>query len=291
MGSDLILNGVPFYKMQGCGNDFVLFDNRQLRLPVEKMPSWAKAVCRPAFGVGADGIIWLEQEGELGECAYRWHFYNADGSRAEMCGNGSRCAAKLAHALGLAPANHSFLTDAGPVKAEVRKDSTVKVELTSPGDLNLNISLQLNEIKPPIGGSGELIAHYVNTGVPHVVVPVEDLVTFPVKEVGRMIRGHEAFAPAGTNVNFVNFAGQDAISVRTYERGVEDETQACGTGAAAAAVVGRTLGFCGDLVQVTTSGGEILEIEIAGNKVFLAGAATLVFCGNLDLSGVGLPLP
>ncbi|MBF0480684.1 MAG: diaminopimelate epimerase [Desulfovibrionaceae bacterium] len=272
---------VDFYKMQGCGNDFVLIDNRGLGLDPAAMPEWAKKLCRRAFGVGADGLILLDAAQGRADVDYIWHFFNADGSRAAMCGNGARCAAKLAVALGLAGPRHRFGTDAGPIEAEVFPDTGLaRVELTRPGPLEENVVLDLP------GGSRS--ASFVNTGVPHAVIFVDDASAVNVRELGAAVRFHARFAPAGTNANFVQAAGPGRLILRTYERGVEDETHACGTGACAAALAARARGLGGDDYAVRTSGGETLRVSLQGDRVFLTGAADTVFTGAFSPGALGL---
>lgn len=274
---------VPFYKLQGCGNDFVAIDNRVLRLPRELMAEWAKKVCPRAFGVGADGILFVEPAPAGVAADYVWHFYNADGSRAEMCGNASRCVGRLAHALGLAGERHVLGTDAGPIAVAVDVAAgLVKVQLTEPKGLELNIKLDVD--------GREVTAHFVNTGVPHTVVPVDDVAAVDVAALGRAIRFHERFAPAGTNVNFVQIVDAGHTRVRTYERGVEGETYACGTGVSAVQVVLSALGLAGGELANTTSGGEVLTTSLEGGRVFLKGAAELTFTGEINATALGLPL-
>lgn len=279
--STLFDDGLPFYKMQGCGNDFVVLDNRALRVPEADMARWAVALCRKAFGIGADGLILLDGAPASSGLDYRWHFYNADGSRAEMCGNGSRCAARLAHAIGLAPARHAFGTDAGTIQAEVFPDSgQVKVQLTAPRDLTLDIDLNVD--------ADILRAHYVVLGVPHTVLFVEDVKNVDVRKLGHDIRYHGHFAPAGTNVNFVQVKDRSTMLLRTYERGVEDETYACGTGAASSLVVAAALGRTGQNARITTTGGEVLTVSLEDGQVFLQGAAEPTFRGEFFPRALGL---
>lgn len=273
--------GIPFYKMQGCGNDFVLLDNRHLGLAREVMADWARAICRKAFGVGADGLILLDHAPEGSKAHYIWHFYNADGSRAEMCGNGARCATRLAYLLGMAPEKHVLGTDAGEIEAEVFPESNeVRVRLTQPKGLWLNIGLDVD---------GEAVAaHFVDTGVPHAVIFRGSLEETPVRELGGKIRFHGQFAPAGTNANFVQIVDREHINLRTYERGVEDETYACGTGAVASVVIANALKLTGESVSVTTTGGERLGIEVRDGQTYLRGAAEIVFRGELYPAALGL---
>lgn len=276
---------VPFYKMQGCGNDFVAIDNRDLGVPESVMDMWARKVCARAFGVSADGIFFLDESDDP-KLDYRWHFYNSDGSRAEMCGNASRCAGKLAHAIGLAPAEHSFGSDAGPIKAQVKLEGPdagrVKVQLTPPVGTEININLDVD--------GQPMTIHFADTGVPHVVVFVDDIEALDIMDIGPKIRYHDHFAPAGTNVNFTQVINENTMLLRTYERGVEAETYACGTGAAAAQLIANTLGLTGNHADLTTTGNEVLTIFLEDGTVFLQGAAELTFKGEMYLEPLGLTL-
>ncbi|NCC24076.1 MAG: diaminopimelate epimerase [Deltaproteobacteria bacterium] len=267
------ISEIPFFKMQGSGNDFILIDNRTLCLPVEAMPDLARTMCPRAFSVGADGLILLDQTPPDVRANYIWHFYNADGSRAEMCGNGSRCAALLAHRLGMAPAIHTLGTDAGPVRTEVFPDQNqVRVQLTPVSGLETGLNLQAEGLEGTV--------HFAVVGVPHAVIIVQDVADVDIRSLGRIIRGHKHFAPKGTNVNFIQVIDRRTVKLRTYERGVEDETFACGTGAAASVAVARALDLVEDEVRVTPSGGEDLIILLQGEQAFLKGSAVLVFEGR-----------
>lgn len=271
---DLETKRIPFYKMHGGGNDFVLVDHRRGLIPEAQQPRFARRVCTRQVGVGADGLILIEGSDKAD---FRWRFYNADGSEAEMCGNGGRCAARLAVMLGIAPPNLSFETLAGIMHAEV-KDREVRLELTGIEDFRL-----YQEI--PINGK-TVTGHFLKVGVPHVVVPVKDLEQVPVTFWGKIVRFHPLFQPAGTNVNFINLQGSRALEVRTYERGVEDETLACGTGAVASALIAARLGHVQSPVAVNTRGGEILTVhfKLQGETfedVFLEGEALVVCQGEL----------
>jgi diaminopimelate epimerase len=276
---------VPFYKMQGCGNDFVVIDNRELGVPESAMKNWAVKVCARAFGVCADGVFFLENSDDPA-LDYRWHFYNSDGSRAEMCGNASRCAGKLSHALGLAPAEHVFGTDAGPIRAKVLLDGPdagrVKVQLTPPKGVQTGLTVHVDNTP--------MTVHFADTGVPHAVVFVDDVAAVNVKQLGAALRYHERFSPAGTNVNFAQVKDDATMLLRTYERGVEDETYACGTGACATQLVANALGLTGPRADLTTTGGEVLTVFLEDGNVFLQGAAELTFKGELYLDPMGLSL-
>jgi diaminopimelate epimerase len=267
-------NRLPFYKMHGGGNDFVLVDHRARFIPQADQPAFARRVCHRQVGVGADGLILIEDSESAN---FRWRFYNADGSEPEMCGNGGRCAARGAVLMGLAPARLTFETLAGLINAEVN-GRRVRLEMTGGGDLRLNQRIPLD---------GEtLTGHIVRVGVPHVVIPVTDLETVPVTAWGRKVRFHSLFQPAGTNVDFITFAGPREISMRTYERGVEDETLACGTGAVAAALIASRLGRVSSPTTVHTRGGEALTVYFQPQGdgftgVALEGEALVVCQGEL----------
>jgi diaminopimelate epimerase len=196
-----------------------------------------------------------------------------------MCGNGGRCAARFAFLNGIAPKNMAFETLAGVIHAEVH-GRRVKLELSAPHSLQLNLEIPL--------AAQSWTGHFVNTGVPHVVLPVADLDAAPVAEVGRAIRFHPLFQPAGTNVNFVQGIGPQELMVRTYERGVEAETLACGTGSVAAALIASRLQALPSPIAVHPRSGETLTIYFDnqnGNfgSVFLEGEAAVVFQGEIWL--------
>jgi len=261
--------GFPFSKLTGSGNDFILVDNMDGHLDVEALREKLPKVCARALSVGADGVIFLEPSSRA---HFRWRFFNADGSEAEMCGNGGRCAARFAYERGIAPGEMTFETMAGLIRASVLAEGKVKVQLTFPKDWRWKERLVL---------LGEDLEYsFVNTGVPHVVIFVDHLEEVDVKGMGKQIRFHPFFSPAGTNVNFVKVLGEGRLAIRTYERGVEDETLACGTGATAAALI-----YMGEKsegrVEVLTRSGEILVVERKGEEVFLQGGTRWVYDGHL----------
>ncbi len=274
--------GISFKKMHGTGNDFILIDNRSGLIPYENAPEIAKKLCRRRFGIGADGLILIDNSRVAD---FKWHFYNADGSAAEMCGNGGRCAARFAKEMGIAGSALSFETLSGIIRAEVRGTS-VKLELPTPEIIEKDMELLVRSQR--IKGS------FLNTGVPHFVHIVDDIEAVPVYEMGRLIRHHDRFYPNGTNVDFVEVKKDNQIIVRTYERGVEDETLACGTGAVASAIACAMVKGAFPPITVETWGGERLKIffEIAmENKkentpsvhnVFLKGETVIVYSGMLD---------
>lgn len=266
---------IPFTKMSGTGNDFILIDHRQPFLALDEMQDFARMICRHKFSAGADGLILIEDDQEEN---FRWQFFNADGSRAEMCGNGARCAARFAYRAGIAPASMRFRTVAGVIAAQV-VGAGVKIRLTPPTDLRMAQDLDLGTVTKSI--------YSVNTGVPHVVCFVDDLAGTPVGEWGRIIRYHEIYQPAGTNVNFVGITEQ-GLAVRTYERGVEGETMACGTGAVASALIAVSIGQAQSPVRVITSGGDELIIHLTKSvdgdidQVDLEGPAKFIYDGHLQ---------
>lgn len=265
---------VAFTKMSGAGNDFIVIDHRTPLIPEVEQSEFAKLVCRRMFSVGADGLILIENSDSADFC---WRFYNGDGSVAEMCGNGARCAARFAFAKGIAGFSMRFETLAGIIEAQVSNDNTVRLRMTPPCDFRNGL--------PVILDGGEKILSFVNTGVPHAVLFVDDE-DVPVREWGRIARFHPLFQPAGTNVNFVRKIGENTIQVRTYERGVEDETMACGTGAVASALFAAMNGVAASPVHVVTSGGERLTIlfdwdGVQAENVFLQGPARIIYEGKL----------
>ena len=268
---------IDFYKMSGSGNDFILVDNRTNLIEAAVAPELARNLCRRKVSVGADGLILIENDDEAD---FRWSFFNADGSTAEMCGNGGRCAARLANILGICGPTLSFRTLAGIIRAEL-SGSRVKLQMTEPRDLRLDLELELN--------GRSFNTHFVNTGVPHTVFILDGPEILAEQEVvgqGRKVRYHSQFAPAGTNVNFVAVLGEQALAIRTYERGVEDETLACGTGATAVALIGAAKGMVRPPVDVHTKSGETLTIyfdsdQLLPREVYMEGETTVIYQGRL----------
>lgn len=266
-----------FEKMSGTGNDFIVIDHREHLIPLDQQPGFAKKVCRRMFSVGADGLILIENS-DIAD--FKWRFYNSDGSMAEMCGNGARCAARFAYHHRIAgKRTMTFETEAGIIEAEVAEDEEyVRVLMTPPFDYRSGMQVGLDGIERDVD--------FVNTGVPHAVIFVEEG-KVPVKIWGRKVRFHELFSPAGTNVNFVRIRGESEIEVRTYERGVENETMACGTGAVASAIYAAVKHGCSSPIDVVTSGGEILTIlfdQIEGGavkNVYMQGPARRIYSGEL----------
>ena len=266
---------IEFDKMQGAGNDFVLIDNRDGQVPEAAKRKMVVDYCRRSFGIGADGMIFVESDPEYD---FAWDFYNSDGSRAEMCGNGARCVARFAVKIGAAGDGMTFRSLAGPIRAEITERGA-KVQLT---DVVLPAGPDTLDV------DGKSISLWsLNSGVPHAVVRVDDIEQVDVKGLGAAIRRHPHFAPAGTNVNFITPLEGSRLAIRTYERGVEDETLACGTGSMAASIVlGAFLGQPSPVVAQTRGGGELaVHFTLDDGKaknVFLEGGAELVFSGGFE---------
>jgi diaminopimelate epimerase len=261
---------IPFMKMSGSGNDFILIDHRKPILDEDKMKGFARKVCQRRVSVGADGLILIERSEKAD---FKWRFFNADGSEAEMCGNGGRCAARFAWLKGITGPSLTFETLAGILSAQVN-GKRVKLEMTKPFGLKLDETILIEGKKQTLSS--------INTGVPHAVIFLEDFKGVDVVRAGRAIRYHPHFPPAGTNANFVRVENYSQLSIRTYERGVEDETLACGTGAVASALVAAFKGLVKSPVSIKTWGGEILtvyfEIEAGEIKrVFFEGDVHIVY--------------
>jgi diaminopimelate epimerase len=259
-----------FWKLTAAGNDFVLVVAKAGR----SLPGLARRLCRRRTGVGADGLLVLRRE----PAGIRVRYFNADGSRA-FCGNGCRGAAWWAFNQGWSGRRMRLFTSAGELEAKVAGRERVAVSMPDPGGLRLGLDFRVQ--------GRAFVAHAIDTGVPHAVVAVKGLAGFPVALFGPAIRRHRLFSPEGTNVDFVARA-EDALTLRTYERGVEDETWACGTGAVAAAVVGWRLGWVRPPVRVRVRSGDHLKVSFAADAgrargVWLEGPARVVFQGEVVL--------
>jgi len=269
------MTGIEFWKMNGSGNDFIIIDNRDGKVPEGDMSRLVLGACRRRESVGADGMIFIIDSDKYD---FAWRFFNADGGEVEMCGNGSRCAARFASLKGISGNTMTFETKAGPVSAEVN-GRIVKVLMPVPSGLRTDMEIPLK--------SKTINADFINTGVPHVVVHANDLEGYPVFEDGREIRYHSLFSPAGTNANFISVRDSHYIYVRTYERGVEDETLACGTGSIASALTANARGMASSPVTIKTRGGEELNIYFEKNgdsftRVWLEGGTSIACTGRLN---------
>ena len=264
-----------FTKMNGAGNDFVLIDNRggNVRLNRDQI----MRICDRHRGVGADGILLLEKPSNQAD--FRMRYFNSDGGEAEMCGNGARCFARFANKVANSQGKISFETPAGIIAAELKGD-LVTLQMTNPTDLRLNVTLRVGDKNKSV--------HFINTGVPHVVIPVSQIDDLDVCREGAAIRHHEMFSPKGANVNFIEKRGAKQIAVRTYERGVENETLACGTGVVAGALIFAATENTDGPIGVLVRGGNELQvgfdkIDNQFQNVTLTGPADFVFEGTIEV--------
>lgn len=269
---------IEFLKMNGAGNDFVMLDNRDGRhqLSTETIAR----LCDRHRGIGADGVLLIEPAEQGAD--HRMRYYNADGGEAEMCGNGARCFARFVQRTVGAEGKVSFETPAGVIKADFVDGARVRIAMVTPSDFAPSLLIEVE--------GGVLKVHSINTGVPHACVFVDDLENAPVFHVGRALRRHAQFAPKGTNANFIKITGPQSIAIRTYERGVEDETLACGTGVTACALIYATQSGAPSPIDVKVQGGDTLQVGFvrgtnAGefSKVTLTGPADFVFEGAVEV--------
>jgi len=264
------MNEVRFVKMHGAGNDFVLIDDREGTFPAYDYMRLATLGSRSS-GVGCEGII-LVQRSE--SCDFKMRFFNPDGSEADLCGNGARCVAAFARAIGAAGADRMrFETAAGVIDAEILDETLVRVAMPPPKDFGDD---------------------FVVAGVPHKIVPVENLAKTDVVREGRRIRLSAEFAPNGTNVDFVTYRVPNRVVIRTYERGVEAETGACGTGSVAAAVIGvKDYGLEFPVQVKTVQGYELTVDGVFDGETFssiaLTGPVKRVFEGVIDFDALDIP--
>jgi diaminopimelate epimerase len=267
---------IEFYKMSGAGNDFILGDNRSGRWPSNDLPGLAARLCRRRLGIGADGLLLLENSPRA---SFKVDIYNSDGSRARMCGNGARCAARFAFLKVIAGKHMTMEFPAGVLEAEI----------LSGDDVQVTMPLRL---EPPVPASldirgKEIKGFRVHAGVPHFILFVREMEAAPVSTLGPLIRSHPFFGEAGTNVDFLSLRESGPTAIRTWERGVEGETLACGTGVTAAAwLLQERYGKRGPHRLLVRSG-SVLEVGLpgAGNgsrEVFLKGEARVVYRGILS---------
>ena len=264
-----------FIKMNGAGNDFVMLDNRAGSLHLS--PQQIVRMCDRHRGVGADGVLVLEEAANGAD--FRMRYYNADGGEAEMCGNGARCFARFAQKTAGAKSNVSFETPAGVISAKVDGE-LVCLQMSDPTDLRLKVEIVTED--------QNLCGHFINSGVPHVVVPVASIEDVDVRKTGSAVRHHKLFSPKGANANFLEKKGRRRIAIRTYERGVEDETLACGTGVVASALIFATTENVDGPIGVRVRGGSELTVGFKKKgdqftNVTLTGPAEFVFEGTIEL--------
>jgi diaminopimelate epimerase len=266
---------LPFQKMHGAGNDFIMVDAKDLS-GSQLTTAQVAALCDRRTGIGADGLI-IVAEAQSPGADFRMIYFNSDGGEAEMCGNGARCTVDFAHRAGLFQTTSVFDTFSGPLEGEILEPGLVKVSLPAWKDLTLKLTLE---------GTPFPVQHTCNTGVPHLVIPVGDVEKVDVFKWGNHFRFHDHFFPQGTNVNFVSrTAGSASFRIRTYERGVEDETLACGTGASATAVVLCHLKNAESPVSLVTRGGDTLTVavDLDARGLRLQGPAAVSFKGKVEI--------
>lgn len=275
-----IMTPIRFAKMAGAANDFIVIDNRDGRLDGIGR-DFIGRVCRRRFSVGADGLLLLSP---AGDADFVMRYFNADGSEAAMCGNGGRCIARFAVLLGMVPEDRelTFVNTSGRYRAVVG-GSRVRLSMPAPSGMELGITLPLR--------AGERQADFIHTGVPHAVFFTDRLEAEDVENTGREVRRHPRFQPDGTNVNFCRVIDEHQIQIRTYERGVEGETLACGTGSAAAALLAAKRGWVRSPVAVKTRGGTLdMEFIPQGEgfgDVRQSGDARLIYWGELSEEAIG----
>lgn len=276
--------------MNGAGNDFIIIDkktNKNVSLNQKQISN----ICSRRYGIGADGIIFISDSKDND---FMMEYFNADGSTGSLCGNGARCAIQFAgDSKRIKNGKAQFKSNNEIFNGEIMGDGIVRFELKSPTRIKLNFRIK---------AASQLIkSHYADTGSPHVVIEIEDVLAqpkdlnsryrnianFPVIEIGKEIRYHKDFTPNGTNVNFIQIKNNE-ILIRSYERGVENETLACGTGSAAAAIVMNAQKNINPPIKLKTWGGDelIVDFQRVGNrydKVSLTGPAKTVFTGEFEL--------
>ena len=272
-GEEVVSRAVRFWKLEGAGNDFLGLDGRAGGFKLKRQQ--IADLCDRRRGVGADGVLVVEKPKVRG-ADFRMRYYNSDGGEAEMCGNGARCFALLARAVSGRKGNELRVqTQAGLLTLRT-SGREVQVSMTEPTKLRLG--------KKVVVAGRKVVVDFLNTGVPHAVLFVRSVRSMDVAQLGRAIRYHSAFAPSGTNVNFVEIGRGNRIHVRTYERGVEGETLACGTGVVAASILSNLRRGLRSPILVTTRGGDHLRVGFSmvngqARKVTLQGPARIVYTG------------
>ena len=258
---------MKFYKYQGTGNDFIMIDNRQELFPKENIILIEK-LCDRRFGIGADGLILLENHSEYN---FKMVYYNSDGNQSSMCGNGGRCIVAFAKFLKIIENSATFMATDGLHKATIQENEIISLQMKNVQEININ-----NDYT------------FLNTGSPHHVTLVEDLANYDVKNNGAKIRYSSLYEKEGSNVNFVTQLSQNHFALRTYERGVEDETLSCGTGATATAIAMHATNKTNETsINLDVQGGKLkVTFDKTNNgyeNVFLIGPATFVFKGEIEL--------
>ena len=274
---------MKFWKMNGAGNDFVIINNMEEKIPAEKLPYVAKTLCERHLSIGADGFMVVENPNNPSEADYRMMFYNSDGSMGEMCGNGARCICRYGYEKGLAGEVQRVETTAGIVTGERIDKRLYRVRLNDPCNLRLDEPVEID--------GKTYICSYIelgNPGIPHCVVPISNLKDYPeaqLFELGRKLRYYKGY-PKGANVNFCEIIGKDHMFERTYERGVEDFTYACGTGTGSVVAILTLQGkVSGRNVRVDVPGGKLyIDVDMEGKRVknlYLTGPTNIVAKGEI----------
>ncbi|MDX6183246.1 diaminopimelate epimerase [Flavobacterium sp. Fl-77] len=258
---------IEFYKYQGTGNDFVMIDNRSNFFPKEDI-KLIERLCDRRFGIGADGLILLENDSETD---FKMVYYNSDGNQSSMCGNGGRCLVAFANQLGVINTKTTFMAIDGLHHATVGEDAIISLQM-----------IDVDQVQKKSDYS------FLNTGSPHHVQIVEDLENYDVKQNGAAIRYGALYGEKGSNINFVKKVNDSEFSLRTYERGVEDETLACGTGATAVAIAMNATGQTDkNKINLNVEGGKlVVSFDKEGDhftNVFLTGPAKFVFKGTIEV--------
>jgi len=276
-GEEVVSRAVRFWKLEGAGNDFLGLDGRAGGFKLKRQQ--IADLCDRRRGVGAEGVLVVEKPKVRG-ADFRMRYYNSDGGEAEMCGNGARCFALLARAVsGRKGKELRVQTQAGLLTLRM-SGREVQVSMTEPTKLRLG--------KKVVVAGRKVVVDFLNTGVPHAVLFVRSVRSIDVAKQGRAIRYHSAFAPSGTNVNFVEIGRGNRIHVRTYERGVEGETLACGTGVVAASILSNLRRGLRPPIQVATRGGDNVRVGFSmenghARKVTLQGPARIVYRGVIHV--------
>lgn len=263
---------LKFSKYSGCGNDFIMIDNRKAVFPFEKKDI-VQNLCKRCTGIGADGIILLE---ESQHSDFRMRIFNANGVEAEMCGNGIRCLMKFAQECGFKQTGCTFETFLRPLTVSTQGE-LISVEMGIPFDIRYDISLTVDDTDYKV--------HHINTGVPHLVLLTETVEAFELSRLGPKFRHHKQFAPQGANLNVAQLMANGELWNRTFERGVEGETLACGTGCAAVAVIANKHLGLPSPIKIRTRSLELVEIAIADedSKITMTGPATKTFAGEVEV--------
>ncbi len=269
---------ISFSKYNGLGNDFIFIDNRTHEISLD--PKELQSLCHRSLGIGADGVVFLE---DSQSADFKMKIFNADGHEAEMCGNALRCLYLFIKELSV-DQKDEYLIETFDRSLKISTESDlIKCELGSIKDLLLNKKIQLSNLA--------VTGHFLNTGVPHFVVFSDNLPAIDVETLGREISSHNAFLPSRTNVNFISISDNSEVHIRTFERGVEKETLACGTGAAAAAISAHLTMGLSCPITVKPSLGENLEFDFTASQnqilnLTMKGSAKFVFQGKINVSAL-----